>query len=145
MILDNSTVMADALSTTTSVASTDYIDTLAAGNAYVGAWVVVRVDDAFVAGAGAPAIQFELQTSPATNFTDVGTATLAVSNSFLVAALTADTIVARMRIPPGAKRYLRVYKNITNYAAQTIFLSSGSWDAYVAADVDVNEIPGNGA
>lgn len=145
MILDNSLLFADNQTTTTSVASTDYADTLAAGDANVGAWFVVRVHTAFNAGAGAPQIQFQLQTSPASNFTDAGTATLLQSSTFLVAALTANDIVYKARIPSGAKRYLRGYKNISNYNANTAFVSACGYDMFIVKDADINEIPGAGA
>lgn len=144
MLLDKSLFMSDAQSTTTSVASTDYIDTLAAGNAYVGDWFVVRVDDAFVAKNGAPAIVFRLETDADSAFAADGV-TLCQSSSFLVANLTADTIVYKCRIPSGAKRYLRGYKQITNYSAGSIDVASGSYDMFIVKDADINNIPGAGA
>ena len=134
MILDKLAVFADAQSTTTSVASTDVIDTLAAGDSYEGAWFVVRVDTAFVAKNGAPATIFQLQTSPSSNFTDAGTTTLAQSASYLVAQLTAGKFWA-VRIPPGAKRYLRGYKYVSNYSAGSIDISTCAYDMFIVKDI----------
>jgi hypothetical protein len=134
MILDKLAVFADAQSTTTSAASTDVVDTLAAGDAYEGAWFVVRVDTAFTA-TGAPTTVFQLQTATNEGFT-TGAATLAQSDAYLVASLTAGKFWA-VRIPRGAKRYLRGYKSITNYNAASIVLASCVYDMFITKDIDL--------
>lgn len=143
MLLDALLLMEDDESAvTTSCASTDYIDTLAAGNAYVGDWFVVKVGaTAFTAKNGAPTTAFRLESDSNTGFTDG--ITLCQSSGFLVAAMTASTILYKCRIPAGARRYLRAYKHITNYAAGTIDISAGSWQAFIVKDTDLNEIPGS--
>lgn len=132
MILDDLAVFADAQTTTTNSASTDVVDTLAAGDAYVGDWFVARVDTAFVAGAGAPLTDFQLQTSTTEAFTAV--ITLAQSSGYLVASLTAGKFWA-VRIPLGAKRYLRGYCNHSNYNGATAFLASCAYDMFITKDV----------
>ena len=135
MILDKLAVFADAQTTTTSVASTDIVDTLAAGDAYVGDWFVARVDTAYTAGAGAPLTDFQLQTSTTEAFTAV--ITLAQSSGYLVASLTAGKIWA-VRIPLGAKRYLRGYINHSNYNGATAFLSACATDLFITKDLTNN-------
>jgi hypothetical protein len=124
MILDDFLVMADAQSSTVSAASTDYIDTKAAGDAYEGAWFVFRVDTLF-ASTGTVTCEVQLQTSPATNFTDSGTATLISSSALAFSTFTAGYMF-KARIPSGCKRYLRGYKVVSpntggNYATSAIY------------------------
>lgn len=144
MILDASLILSDTQTTTTNAASTDYIDTLAAGNDYAGCWFNVAVNTtAFKAGLGAPAINFQLQTADNTSFAGARTSvfTLNQSGDFLVAQLTASTLVYKCRIPPGALRYIRGYKYINNYAANTIYLSACSYDMFITMDSDVTRDP----
>lgn len=135
MILDNLALLADALENTLSVASTSTIDTLAAGDAYVGAWFVARVDTAFTAGAGAPTATFQLQTSANENFSG-GATTLINSSAYLAAALTAGKIFVG-RIPPGSLRYLRGYK-VVDDGTSTKRFSAGKFDMYIVKDIDLD-------
>lgn len=142
MIIDKNLYMADGASSTVSEASTDYIDTLAAGDAYVGDWVVVKVGaTAFTAGAGTPTATFQLQTHSDSDF-DGGT-TLVSSAALVAASLTANTVVWATRIPAGCQRYLRVYKVVNNNGDTTKF-AGGTWDAFITKDIDLNDIPGAG-
>lgn len=140
MILDNNLVLADTVIVTTAAASTDYIDTLADGDANVGAWFVVKTEStAFTAGAGAPAVNFQLQTSDNTDFLADGV-TLAQSGSLLAADLTADKIVYAVRIPSGVQRYIRGYYYISNYAANTVYFSACSYSMFIVLDKDMNSL-----
>lgn len=132
MILDNSLLLADGQGQTTAVASTNVIDTLATGNAYVGDFFVVRIDTAFTAGAGAPTATFQLQTSASGTFTADGI-TLIQSGALLAAALTANSFALRARIPLGVKRYLRGYFSPSASSDSTRF-SAGAWDMFITAD-----------
>jgi len=135
MIKDASLVMANAQATTVSAASTDYIDTLAAGQAYEGAIVEFRVASAPTAAAGAPTMTFQVQTHSATDFN--GGVTLNASSALVAASLTAGTKVA-FRLPPkGVKRYIRGYFS-TNASGDSIKFSGGTYDAYVVKDLDVS-------
>jgi hypothetical protein len=147
MLLDNSLLLEDEEQTaTTSAASTDYIDTLAAGEAVEGAWIVFKVGaTAFTAQVGAPTVVFQLQTDSASTFGSDGSTTaitLCASSAALVAALTASTVMYKARIPAGVKRYIRAYKSVSNYSAGTIALAGGTWQAFIVKDVDINEIAG---
>ena len=133
MILDSLALLSDDQTTTTSVASTDLINTVAAGDSYEGAWFYVQVSTAFTA-TGAPTTQFELQTSATEAFTV--TATLCQTSAYLVADLTAGKQF-KMRIPPGALRYIRGYKKVTNYATGTIVLSACGYTMAIVKDVGI--------
>jgi hypothetical protein len=142
MILDNFLVMASNVTTTTAAASTNYVDTVAAGDANVGAWFVVRTGAAaWVAKNGAPQTVFQLQTSDSTSFGLSGTATtLAQSSTLLVAALTANKIVWAVRIPSGVKRYVRGYFSISNYSAGSQDLSTVGYSMFIVQDKDMNTL-----
>ena len=139
MYKDASLIMANAQATTISAASTDYIDTLAAGQAYEGAQVVFRVASAPTAAAGAPSMTFQVQTSSSSSF--VGgtetTTTINASSALVAANLTAGTQVS-FRLPSsGLKRYIRGYFN-TNASGDSIKFSGGTYDAFVVKDLDVS-------
>lgn len=137
MILDASLILSDNQTTTTNAASSDYIDTLAAGNDVTGCWFNVAVNTtAFTAGAGAPQVIFQLQTSDSSSFPTAST-TLCQSGTFLVAGLVANSLVYKVRIPPGAKRYIRGYKYIANYNASSQRLSACSYDMFITKDSDI--------
>ena len=135
MILDAFALLSDAVSTTTSVASTDYIDTLATGQSYEGCFFVARVDTSFVAGAGAPTVTFQLQTSDASDFSGATTATMCQSAAYLAAALTAGKRFA-VRIPTNAKRYIRGYA-VVDDGGNTKRFSTSVYDMFIVKDVSV--------
>ena len=132
MILDDYLELADGQSSTTSVASTNVVNTVAAGDAYEGEFFLVRIDTAFVAANGAPTATFQLQTSDQEGFGGVAV-TLIQTDAFVAADLAAGKQIA-IRIPPGAKKYLRGYNSCTSTAAN--FFNAGAWDMYICTDVD---------
>lgn len=134
MIQDALTKFAAAQSTTTSVAHTDLIDTLAVGDQYAGDYFVFQVSTTFTA-TGAPSLKVELQTSDAATFDTLNTFTLVSSNAYLVGSLTAGKFFA-VRIPVGAKRYLRAYNNVTSTAGTAVF-SAGAWNSFITPDIDL--------
>jgi hypothetical protein len=136
MILDALLELDEDMTTTTSVASTNVIDTVAAGDSYEGAWFYVQVSTAFTANDGAPTTSFRLETSSVETFTPATTATLVASGAYLVAALTAGTQI-KIRIPAGAKRYIRGYKDVTNYSATAHNISACGYSMYILKDVDI--------
>ena len=135
MIQDALLVFSDAQAATASVASTSTVDTLAKGDSYAGAWFVVRVDTAYTAASGTPTNVFQLQTSASETFADAAT-TLVQS-----ASLSATDLIAgytwKVRIPPGALRYLRAYK-VTTQSIENIF-TAGKFDAFIVQDADVEQ------
>ncbi len=132
MILDAYTLLADEMATDTG-ASTDYIDTLAAGDANVGSYFVCRVDAACTA-AGAATGTFELQTSAQSDFTG-GATTLLSSGAIGKASLTADRIVYKARIPAGVLRYIRGYWTVASGP-----MTAGSIDMFICSDAQFNAL-----
>lgn len=136
MLLDKSLLMADGQSTTTSGASTSYIDTQAisikAGDANKAPWFTVLIGTDF-AGTSTCTAKFELQTSNDSSFLDSTSATLAASAALLTAALTAKSTPLKLRIPAGVKRYLRAYMTVGG----TGVFTTVDWDAFITMDVDL--------
>lgn len=135
MFIDANLLMADTLTTTTSGASTSYIDSTTASiklnDAYAGpAFWYVKTEAAFAGGAACTA-EFQLQTSNDSAFLDSTTITVATSGALLTAALTANTFVAKKKLPLGMKRYTRTYMVVGG----TGVFTTASWSAGIAMDV----------
>lgn len=111
MILDSLATFESSRASTVAAASTDHIDTLASGDAYVNAWYCAQITTAATISNGAPTCTFQLQTSNDSSFLDVSTVTLVASAAFVAADMTAGKIFS-VRIPPNVKRYLRGYRSI---------------------------------
>lgn len=135
MIYDAALLLANAQSSTVAAASTDYIDTVAAGNDYKGCLFVAQVTTAFTTGAGAPTMQFLLQTSAASTFSDSATVTLAASALFLASDLTLGKKVI-LPIPPGARRYIRGYFN-PSASSNTVRFNTTGVSMFILEDTDV--------
>jgi hypothetical protein len=134
MFIDANLLLADSQSLTVSGASTNYIDTLAAGDGITdGAWFIVLIKTAV---ANVTSIAFDLRTDSDSAFGSE--VVLYSTGAILLASLTANTFVAKVRIPIGAKRYLRGYATIVGGGATT----TGSWDMKIVEDAsrDVNGI-----
>ncbi len=126
MIIDKQLEFSDGQAITASAASANYVDTGAAGNAYEELWFVVQVATAL---AGGTSLAVALETDDSAAF---GAAkTLFATAAIPAASLTAGAQVAKVRVPPGAKRYLRA-----NYTVVGPF-TSGSVDAFLAMDVPI--------
>lgn len=135
MFLDALTLLGDAQSSTISVASTDYIDTLATGQSYEGCFFVNRIDTAFTSS-GTTTCTFQLQTSDDSSFLDATTATLAASSAFTASQLTAGKQWST-RIPAtGVKRYLRGYKVMSANSGAN-YWTTAVYDTFIAKDIDV--------
>ena len=135
MILDALALFSDAQNSTISVASTSVVDTVAAGDAYVGCWFVVRVDTAFTTSTTTPTFTFQLQTAATEDFSGATPATLVASAAYLASQLTAGKYWA-VRIPAGCKRYLRGYKVVsTNTGAN--YVTAAIYDMFVVKDIDL--------
>lgn len=126
MFIDASLVLADSQSLTVSGASTNFIDTIAAGDAIEhDVWFLVLIKTAV---ANCTSISFDLRTDSQSTF---GTETVLFSTgAILVAALTANTYVAKVRVPIGAKRYLRGFATVVGGGVTM----TGSWDMKFVAD-----------
>jgi hypothetical protein len=104
------------ISASGATASTDYIDTLAAGDAIKGA-VLKIVSTAIMAGTGTT-LTCALTTDSDSAF---GTETTLFSTGAIAKASTAaNTVLAQVVIPVGVKRYLRIV-----YTADNTFETTG--------------------
>jgi len=131
MILDKQLQLSAAQAVTSSAASQNIIDLGAAGDAYGNElFLVVQVRQA-AAATGAATVNFQLQTDSASSFSSP--VTLYDSGAIAKTALTLNAEPVKVRIPPGAKRYLRLYYNV-----DTGPLTAGKFDAFLAPDVKVN-------
>lgn len=136
MLQDIRARFSDAQNSTVSAASTDVIDTVAAGDSYEGAWFVVLVNTAFTTATTVPTFTFQLQTADTEGFTGLTPETLLASAAFAATDLGAGKYYAA-RIPPGAKRYLRGYKVVsTNTGAN--YVTAAVYDMFIAKDIDLD-------
>jgi hypothetical protein len=132
MIMDAFLLMADAItvgSSTAAVVSTDYVDTLANSDDYAGCWFVNRCATAILSGTAGATVTFKLQhcdTTVASAFTDL------VTSGAIDDAITIAGYTNKIRIPTGAKRYLR------GSTITTEDTTSGTVDTFIVKDVDVN-------
>ena len=130
MIQDMLLELADAQVVTVTAPSTNVVDQRAAGQA-IGkeCWLEIRVDTTATA-AGAATVVFALETDSAVGF---GTkTTLAQSEAIGKATLLGDTIAWRIRVPSGAKQYLRAY-----FTVATGPLTAGKFDAHFILDTQI--------
>lgn len=134
MIMDALATFSTSQNSTVSVASTDVVDTRAAGDAYKGAWFCVQVNTAFTTASTVPTFTFQLQTSD-NNFAGGSVdVSLCTSSAFLASQLTAGKIWAQ-RIGLGAKRYLRGYKVVsTNTGAN--YVTAAVYSMFIVADIN---------
>lgn len=136
MFLDQLLVMCDSLtvgSDTAVIASTSYIDTLAAGDDYAGCFANFLVETSIpVSGTAGATVTFALQTadsSAATAFTN------------LVSCTIDDAITAvaayryQVRIPTGTKRYIRATARMSVVSAGAV---GGTYSAFITKDSDAN-------
>ena len=133
MILDAFLKLSDALtvgSSTAAVISTDYIDTLAAGDDYAGCIFLSHAATAVLSGTADATVEFILQTSDSTATSAYVTL---VSSGAIDDALVVAGYLSKLRIPPtGVKRYLR------GTVTTTQVTTSGTVSQYICKDVDVN-------
>jgi len=111
-------------------ASTDYVDTLAAGNAIAPGARIVVISTELFAGTGTT-LTVSLQTCAESTFSSP--TTLIASAAIAKAATTAKTILLDAVIPPGVLRYLRVMYT----ADSTSFETTGAAVAFITLDSDV--------
>lgn len=130
MILDKENIFSTAQAVTASAASTDIIDQGAAGNAIGSGLFLVIASKAAALAAGAATVNVKLETSIDAAFTSP--ILLMETGPIAKAAITANTVLFRGRIPVGARRFIRV-----NYEVLTGPLTAGTFDAYLTMNVQV--------
>jgi len=129
MNIDNGLIFSEAQAVTASAASTNVIDTLAAGNALSDAlFVNVDVDTTCTSANSTATVTVALQSCA----TESGSySTLVASAAIPVASLVQGYRCLQVRVPSGAARYLQVY-----YTAGTENLSAGKFNAVLTDGVD---------
>jgi hypothetical protein len=130
----------DAFTAETDNASANYIDQGVSGlafrgegGAYVAPWLIAKVTSAAAFG-GSGTIQIVLQdavATSATNATPTGWADIALG-PVIAAGAAANALLCLMRIPPTARRFLRVV-----YRVGTAVVSGGSVLAFLTLDADI--------
>lgn len=126
MIIDKLLVLNDAQAVTTTAASDNYIDTLAAGDAYEALFAEFLIDTAFTGNSAT--IQFELQCDDNTSFSSP--TTLFLTGAIADTVLVAGYRVAQVRIPFGCERYIRAKYTVAGTAV------AGKIDCRLVKDVD---------
>lgn len=131
MIIDRDNTMAweQAVTSTGTNASTDYIDLGAARDIAKGnpLWFYAVVDTTATSG-GSATLTTALVTDDNTSFSSA--TTLYTTSAVAVASLTAGTVLAKVRIPSTTERYLR-----TNWVVATADLTAGNFSAFITTDV----------
>lgn len=122
-------------SNTLSVAHTDIIDTLQAGNDYNGSYFIFQVSTAFTQVGTTARLNVQLQTSDTSTFTGATDVTLCNSQTFTTSQLSAGRFFA-VRIPPGAKRYIRAFNAVSGVDTANAFVL-GAWNSWITPDIDV--------
>ncbi len=132
MYIDKEHEFSDAQAVTTAEAtdSTNTIDLGAAGDADSELFLVVQVDTT-VSSTGNATVTFALQTSAAADF-DPAT-TLWQSAAIAKATLVAGYEVAKLRLPRGLKRYLKL---VITPAVEA--LNAGKFTAFLTPNIDTN-------
>lgn len=134
MIQDKELMFSDAQAKATGVFdstaafdSTNVVDLGAAGDARgQELYLVIGVDTA-VQSAGSATVDFSLQTSADNS----SYSTLFSTGDIAKAALVAGANVAKVKLPLGVKRYLKVV-----YTVGTAALTAGKFDAFLTPQVD---------
>lgn len=112
-------------------ASTNVIDLTKAGDAVKDSdlYAVVRVGTALSSSGTGATLKIALQTAITEAFS-VPIELVAVS--IAEALLTANTIVFKVKVPPGVKQYLRFY-----YTESGEAFTAGTIDAFLTPDVNI--------
>jgi hypothetical protein len=127
---DKELIMSDAQAVTVTAASTDVIDRGAKGDLDEDLWLVLRSGTAFTAdGAGTMQCDLEVADNEAFNSNKQVLFSTGVLGK---AAYALNTEVARVRLPVGKRRFMRM-----NYTVATGPMTAGTIDAFLVADVRI--------
>ncbi len=133
MIMDDFLKLADGMTITTG-ATTSYVDLQARADGNVGDWVVFRIDA--TVPTSADTLEMGLCTWDGSTLV-IGTSETLVSTTVAFSKLKADTIVARLRIPPGTMRYISGFLKVSENA---LAVTASTIDCHIVTDVDINEL-----
>lgn len=137
MMLDSLLQLADAVTTTTTSASTNVIDLAERASSEKECWFVFNVPTAWTQ-AGSNTIKLEVQTSEAEGFGgDASDETLVASGTIAVSSLVAG-YSWKTRIPFGRKRYLRGYLTVTGNSGAN-YITAAKYDMNIVMDADMEK------
>ena len=132
MILDAFLTLADRQIITATAASTNIIDTLAAGDTGKAMFLYIQVDESFTAtGSATLTIDLETDDNIAFSSATILWSSAAVAKATLVATAGREYEL-KIAIPRGAERYLR----LNNTVASGPF-TAGKYTASIVLDVDM--------
>lgn len=134
MIKDAHLILSEGqLMTTFTGASSNVIDLTKAGDAVAGAelYLVVRVGTAGDTTEEDGTLNIAIQTDTTEDFSSGAVVNLA-EKDLTEAELTANTIVWKIKLPPGCKQYLRLY-----YTEGAHAFTGGTIDAFLTPDVNI--------
>lgn len=133
MIRDHDLIFSEGQLLTASAPSTDVVDLSKAGDAVGGQelYLVVRVGTVLDSTEEDAVLQISIESDSAVGF---ATAKVVLAKSDLIAeaACTADTIIWKIKLPPGLKQFVRVY-----YAVTVHNFTTGTIDAFLTPDVNI--------
>ena len=135
MIKDNDLVFsALQVATVATGASTNVIDMTKAGDAVAGAelYLVVRVGTKIASSGLGATLTIGLESDSVEDFSTSSTKKEHLKVAFLEAALTANTIVFKCKLPPGLQQYVRLY-----YTESGEALTAGTIDAFLTPDANI--------
>lgn len=119
-MLDKTLEFSRAQAVTASAASTNVLD-LGGGNLHHGLYLVVKTGTAF---ATCTSVTPSIQTSDDSTFSSPET--VATLPTFAVASLTASKVLAKVCLPIGLKKYVRMYYTVAGSNA-----TAGTLDAFL--------------
>jgi len=133
MIRDGDLIFSAAqVATDATGASTNVVDLTKAGDAVDALFLVVQIGTACSSAGKGATMKFTLQTDSEEAFGSGGDIVLA-EKSFAEALLTANTIVWKIKLPPGCKQYLRLY-----YTESGEAFTAGTINAYLTPDAPIS-------
>ena len=126
MILDKKNIFCENQVITESAASENFINQEEAGDAYGSSelFLVISTTDAFT---GATSMEIALQTDDNSSFSSPKI--LFSTGVILEASLTANTVLAKVRLPKGLEKYIRLYMTVDGTH------SKGKLNAFITPDV----------
>ena len=160
MLIDNSLILDNAFTLTTTGSSTNYIDTIGAaggqaqisgvntiqggGDAYISLWFEAIVIAAMTAGGTSLDVSLWTSDISAASIWTTGNATTSItagsatvkmlgSGTIAAASLTKGAVLIKARLPVGLKRFLAAY-----YTCVGTFSGSGTLTTVLVPDVDIN-------
>jgi hypothetical protein len=133
MILDGDLKLSAAQALTATAASTSVLDLTAAGDAISPElWAVVRVGTALDSTEEDATLTVALESDSASDFSTNSTKIVHAQTAAIAeASCTANTILWKIKLPPGLQRYVRFY-----YTVGVHDFTGGTVDAFLTYDVN---------